>query len=305
MDKLLTVVIPTYNRKQQLLETLRSFEIQREFDRYKIIISNNCSNYDVGEWVTQNFSKEFIDIINIYNRKYNIGGDLNIASTHQLCQSKWMWLMSDDDIVMPDSLQIVLNDIHEMSEIALIKYSIAGFPPLQDKLCNTFNEVLEAFIAPNVQAGYGQFVFMSNNVINIERVNAYIGEASFYANTSITQLIPSIFAIKKDNSAWRISSKRITNYNDGRSTYANFYIKINFVNIQLIDIDFSEDEIKKIKKMFAGFGGFKNDFKTLVAIKSRSKRRLLFYHFWIGNFSLFSIKGILFFIYYHVKSICK
>lgn len=305
MDKLLTVVMTTYNRKESLLETLRSFEVQGKFNKYKIIISNNCSNYDVGEWLKQNLSKEFLDIINIYNRPFNLGGDINVAFTHQLCETKWMWLMSDDDTVLLDSLEIVLNDIITMPEIAHIKYSIAGFPPLQDKLCNKFTEVVEAFIAPEVKAGYGQFVFMSNNIINVERVNAYIGNAPYYAHTCIPHLIPSIFAIKKDNSVWRISSKAIANYAQGKSTYVNTYVKINFVNIQLMDVDFSEDEIRKIKKMLIGFAGFKNDIKALLALKSRSKRRLLFYHFWIGNFPLFSIKGILFFIYYHAKSIWK
>ena len=43
MNKLLTVVITTYNRNQLLLETLKSFESQWLYDQYKILISKVSS----------------------------------------------------------------------------------------------------------------------------------------------------------------------------------------------------------------------------------------------------------------------
>lgn len=65
MIKLLTVAIPTYNHKQFLLETLRSFEIQGHFDKYRVLVSNNCSDYNVNEWLSKNLTREFLDIITV------------------------------------------------------------------------------------------------------------------------------------------------------------------------------------------------------------------------------------------------
>lgn len=83
-SKQLTVVITTYNRKQPLIEQLQSLERQGRFDDYSIIISNNCSDYDVDVWLDEQLSPEFRKIVSIYNRKYNVGGDINIAFTFQL-----------------------------------------------------------------------------------------------------------------------------------------------------------------------------------------------------------------------------
>ena len=45
--KKLTVAITTYNRKEALITQLRSLECQGLYDKYQIMIFNNCSNYDV------------------------------------------------------------------------------------------------------------------------------------------------------------------------------------------------------------------------------------------------------------------
>jgi hypothetical protein len=280
-------------------------EAQGQFDKYKIVVSNNCSNYNVEEYLAENLSKDFFDIITIYNRPFNVGADINIAFTYQLCDTKWMWLLSDDDKVLPEAVSIVLGDIQKADQASHIKYSIQGYASLPNKSCKNFEEVLDVFNAPTVEAGYGQFVFMSNNVINLEKVKPYIGLAPHYSCTCITQLIPSIFAIKKENIPWEISSRSITNYEIGRTPYINIYVKANFSNISLIDVDFTEKEINKIKKMFAGFKGIMNDVNILGKLKSRSKRRIIFYRLWTGTFPVFSKRGILFYLSYQVKNFWK
>ncbi len=301
-SKLLTIAIPTYNRKQSLLDVLKGIEPQGHYDQYEIVVSNNCSEYDVDEWLSRNLSKEFRGLINIYNRPYNIGGSANVSFTYQLCRTRWMWLLSDDDKVMPNAISTILSDIKKMPEIAHIKYSIQGYYPLPDRLCKSFGEVLDVFVARNVQAGYGQFVFMSNNVINLEKMRTYIGLAPQYAHSAIPQLIPSVFAIKKDHVPWKVSSQCITNYEPIR-TYRTIDAKLDFANIQLIDADFSEEELVKIRKMFSGFKGIRNDVEAMLGSGSSIRARLMFYRLWTGCFPLFSIRGIAFYIYYHLKAL--
>ncbi len=299
-DKFLTVVITTYNRKESLITALKSFEIQGSFDQYELIISNNCSDYNVNEWLELNLSKNFLEIITIYNRPYNVGGDINISFTFQLCKTKWMWLMSDDDKALPNSLSIVLSDIERFKDVAHIKYSIKDFDKLPDKYCNRFGEVLDAFITPEFKAGYGQFVFMSNNVINLDKVNTFIGLAPYHAHTCITQLIPSIFSLCKANSTWRLSSDSLTNYEPDNASYSRIYAYINFINIQLIDADLSRSEILKIRKLFS-LNGRRNIANELLAIQPCIKSRQLFYRYWTGYYSILSLRGFIFFAYYNIK----
>ena len=89
--KKLTVLIPTYNRKEPLREQLRSLEVQGLWDEYEIIISDNHSNYDVKEMINESFSADFVKIIRIERRSCNVGGDLNVSLSFQLPTTEWMW----------------------------------------------------------------------------------------------------------------------------------------------------------------------------------------------------------------------
>src|SRR5574344_1254415 len=101
MNKKLTIVITTYNRRQPLYEQLHSLEIQGQYDKYSIIVSNNCSDYDVDKWLDEKLSLDFRNIVTVHNRKYNVGSDVNIAFSFQLVETQWMWLLSDDDVTEP------------------------------------------------------------------------------------------------------------------------------------------------------------------------------------------------------------
>lgn len=299
MEKLLTVVITTYNRKQLLLETLRSFERQKLFEYYAIVISNNCSDYNIDEWLSKNLSPDFLDIITIYNRPYNVGGDVNIAFTFQLCYTKWMWIMSDDDLVNPSSLRTVLNDINRYPNVTHIKYSLDGFKALPDKTCFSFGEVLDTFLGKEIENGSGQFIFMSNNIVNITKTKDYIGKAPYYANTCVPHLIPSIFSISNDenNAVWKISSESITNCRVGNCFYDQLYAVVNLTNIPLIDADFSNEDIYKIKKLFV-LSERKAIIKSLVKVKSSKKRNILFRKILNGYYPKTTLNSILFYLYY-------
>ena len=52
MEKKITVLIPTYNRKESLSRTLRDLESQTRKDFY-VVISDNASDYDVKELLNQ------------------------------------------------------------------------------------------------------------------------------------------------------------------------------------------------------------------------------------------------------------
>ena len=63
MEKFLTIVIPTYNRENQLIRLLRSIERQKVEHLYYIVILNNHSDYDVETSIRNHFPDPFIDNI--------------------------------------------------------------------------------------------------------------------------------------------------------------------------------------------------------------------------------------------------
>ena len=57
--KHLTIMITTFNRRERLLRTLHQIEQQGYFEQYCILISDNCSDYDVKDMLDKEFEPPF------------------------------------------------------------------------------------------------------------------------------------------------------------------------------------------------------------------------------------------------------
>jgi glycosyltransferase involved in cell wall biosynthesis len=114
---ILTIAIPTYNRAQYLNIQLSNLIKQvNSYSDIEILVSDNCSN-DVTESVVENYNYSFI---NYYKQIENIGLDGNVLSCYENAKGKYIWYLSDDDVVFEDSVQRVYDFIskHEFSVLA-------------------------------------------------------------------------------------------------------------------------------------------------------------------------------------------
>ena len=101
----LTVGIPTYNRGKQLLESLIQIcqEAQRYDKKIEILISDNASS-DNTYSIVKKIQAEYDLVINYYKNDDNYGFDYNVDNVIKKAQSNFVLVMSDDDILMKDSL---------------------------------------------------------------------------------------------------------------------------------------------------------------------------------------------------------
>ena len=129
MKKELSICIPTYNRKNNLIHQLNSLIYQEGASFVNIFVIDNCSNYDVEKAINEEFDKDKINNISIIRNKTNIGGSANIASIFFHCNTSWMWLLGDDDESNPNSIKKILEDINCHKDASLLKYSIKNFYP--------------------------------------------------------------------------------------------------------------------------------------------------------------------------------
>lgn len=271
MEKKLTVAITTYNRREYLINQLKSLECQGDYDKYNIIVFNNKSNYNVEEALNETLSHDFMEIVTVKNRKYNVGGDCNIALSFQDVDTPWMWLLSDDDVTTQSSLKTVLADIEKYQDVCWLKYSIeGGFKAFNDERVSDLTELFEK-CSSEAGHGWGEFVFMSNNVYNMKFLYPYIGELVFFASTSFSQLIAPMFAMKKDNVPMMLRSFRLTNYEGGRISYSNYYAYLNFPNIIYTNFGLNHTEIKGLKRLFNVRG--RHLVSSLLVIKSKNMRK--------------------------------
>ena len=122
MEKLLTIAIPTYNRKNQLIRLLKSIEVQNCTEYYSILISDNCSNYSVIEAIEEAFSGEFRELITVIRREVNGGGDYNISSLFAYAKTELFWIIGDDDELLPGAIQLVIKKHISNPNVPVFKF---------------------------------------------------------------------------------------------------------------------------------------------------------------------------------------
>jgi abequosyltransferase len=104
---LLTIAIPTFNRSAcltQLLEVLAPQLVGES--RVELMISDNQSQDDTPA-VVESFRQKGLVLTYIRNET-NIGSDANFLQCFEQASGKYMWLVGDDDIILPDALARIL-----------------------------------------------------------------------------------------------------------------------------------------------------------------------------------------------------
>jgi len=120
---LLSIAIPTVNRKSYLEITLNQFipQILRNKNNVEIVVSNNASEDDTDDYM----SKLILSYSEIKYYKSNIRMDLfkSFSTAVEKSSGKYLILWGDDDIPSPYFIEIILNIIQNNPTIGLIHYN--------------------------------------------------------------------------------------------------------------------------------------------------------------------------------------
>jgi abequosyltransferase len=169
---LLTIAIPTYNRAWCLKELLSLlFDQLKDEPRIELIISDNASPDEtpsvVHELVARGICVRYI------RNTQNIGPDANFLQCFEQARGKYVWLFSDDDLIVPGGLAKILNYC-EAAEYDLIWVSSYSFGEShQPRPAAAGNDAID-ISDPKAYAKHVHifFTFISGNIINKDRVLA-------------------------------------------------------------------------------------------------------------------------------------
>jgi glycosyltransferase involved in cell wall biosynthesis len=120
----LSIVIPTYNRENELSQCLQSVidSAQGHEDHIEIIISDNASNDG-----TFDKCKKFVrdNKIIIYNRwDENKGSEMNFYYSSHLANGEYLWILGDDDIIEKQAVGSILASITKGYNLIMLNYSV-------------------------------------------------------------------------------------------------------------------------------------------------------------------------------------
>ncbi|MEY4530060.1 MAG: hypothetical protein RLZZ156_781, partial [Deinococcota bacterium] len=127
--KLLSLCIPTYNRARFLEESLQAMisSIPPEFaDKIEIVVSNNASTDD-SQILLEHFQVQHarLDWV-IIRQEANIGPS-NVVVVTKYATGEFIWILSDDDIVLPNSIKRIMQILLDKPQINGIVINYAGF----------------------------------------------------------------------------------------------------------------------------------------------------------------------------------
>lgn len=283
MDKILTIAIPTYNRKHQLIRLLKSIECQNCTDDCKILISDNCSNYSVVDAINQEFSGALRDSIEVMKREINGGGDYNISSLFAYCKTSLFWIVGDDDELLSGSILKVIENYKKYPEIPFFKYAM----PAAFKFTNDIRlSCVDDFVSCH-KKGYllGGIIFISNNVYNVELIKPYFTDCLYYGYSSISQIIPMMHCLVDSDFDVLLCKDYIVKYNAPDDDHWN-YLKVVTSLSTILDINWGNKhkEITKIFRVICDYFGFGNFLLDNIKISDKSYRK---YIYWKGKNTVF------------------
>jgi abequosyltransferase len=167
---LLTIAVPTYNRSECLAELLTYLAPQvTRAPGVELLISDNASTDDTTS-VVDRFRKEGVALTYIRNDT-NLGMDGNFLQCFERAAGKYVWLIGDDDVLLPGGLEVVLALLREADYdlVYVTSYFFEGdFTVEQTRRRTpsvTIDTALEFARRVNVF-----LTFLSGNIINKDRV---------------------------------------------------------------------------------------------------------------------------------------
>jgi len=123
MQKIISIVLPTYNRVSYLKETLVHFkeQLERNIDSVEMIVCNNASTDNTESMLRDyNNSSSFFRYLN-YEENVAIG--LSIKRAISNAEGKYVLLWGDDDLPSPLMIDTLLFYINKYPDAGLIHFN--------------------------------------------------------------------------------------------------------------------------------------------------------------------------------------
>lgn len=119
LEKLLTIGIPTYNRKSTLKKQLENlYRLNTISDDVEVLVSDNFSEDGTVDMLKE-FKKSH-DNFKFHVNEKNLGYDGNIYQIYGKAEGKYIWFLSDDDLLVEKALDYVVEKIKSLEDCGII-----------------------------------------------------------------------------------------------------------------------------------------------------------------------------------------
>ena len=229
--KLLAICIPNYNRINKLERLVRTvvekISDKNLFDKVQLCISDDCSMENPDSLI------EDIKILNpdvdiVYKRNTrNMGMDYNFLQSVMISDSKYCWIVGNDDLPTEDGIEICLDVLQKNVDIDIllspfdiydeednVRQTIYPLIQKQDILFDTSDKKQYECMLKSVAHSSGVFSFLSNVVFKREHWDKYAEKFTDKLDTIFIQMYMNIQTLEDGAKLLYIRDKIIRDYAD-------------------------------------------------------------------------------------------
>lgn len=277
----LTIIIPTFNREKRLLNLLNGLYREDRCKEVIIKILDNCSDYDVKKSISDAFDFEQLTNLELIKRPFNIGMAANIASPFLYCNTKWLWIIGDDDEVMPGCISNVLLDIEKYDDYGYIKYEFVNpnklFLPITESIdIDTIDDYLDYYNSGKHSTG--NMIFLSNNLFNMEILKPYLGKAIEWSYTYIGHIIPIIYGLTEGEIKCKFLPFKLVSFHFANpdQTWNRLTVLLGLTTINNIDFKISNKNRNILSCILSKNFTHDEVAKNILLIENRQRRNYFY-----------------------------
>ena len=271
---ILEVIIPTFNRPEQLRQTVRDLLPQMTAESSITLIDNASEPPITFE------SLGITDLgarlkIRIIRNSVNIGGDANILRCFEVCAAPYLWLLGDDDVLESNAIRIILDNIRNSPNIIFFNYRFRSHRA-EDKTTSDLAGFIHAIDF------WGDIMLISNSVYNCMQIREAVQSGYHYCYAYSGHVAVLLDRLRRSQGDVLFSRESIIQgHNLMESTYHWSILRYSLSRFALLDMQM-DDRLRVLlgKKMLSRTGTLlsgafilKHAFVYCLILSARNHRR--------------------------------
>jgi Glycosyl transferase family 2 len=158
--KKLTIAIPTYNRNTTLNESI-GYLLPQLTDECHLLILDDHSPTEVAGTVGDTL-KNFPSIsAEVRRNKSNLGLVANVLRCFEYCETDWIWVPGDDDIILPDAIAKIFAATEKYPDTSYFSFLTEPLRNLSIRKRTTVARGLDGFVEALDMVGVVNFMSCS------------------------------------------------------------------------------------------------------------------------------------------------
>lgn len=180
--KALTIAIPTFNRNETLARNLPRLLAQIPAS-CRLVILDNASDVPVAETL-QPLLAGYPELdVQVIRNAANVGATANIMRCFEVCTTEWLWVLGDDNPVLPEGVATALDHIARYPDATFINFG----SPLFRREATAETRGLDAFVERLDH--YGNIIFISASLYRVPHLRPRLRLGLHYAYTMVPQFV--------------------------------------------------------------------------------------------------------------------